>query len=448
MALPSIRYSTDTRTIRPGDTYVAVRGELHDGHDFVSAAIEGGASAVVVDERALGAGLVVPAGVECTVVDDTVAHLCGLAHAKLAGTGAAVVAITGSVGKTTAKTAIVAVLRESFPVVCAEGNLNTPLGLSLMVLNVDIGPDTKVVMEMGARLPGDLAELTALFPPTVSVVVNVRGVHLETLGSIEAIEQEKGELVAALGPGGTAVLNSSDDRVRNMARRTEARIVLYGLAVDADVGPDAVTVELPMLGAHAVATATAAVAVGRAFGMDDELINRGLTQIVPERGRLARLRGRNDSVLIDDTYNASPESTFAALGVLADLPATRRVAFLGDMLELGPDEVAQHAEVLDRAVAVADRVIAVGPRMALALQRLRVDRPDDERLVGVHWFESSSDVVEALVRAELAGPGAGDVILVKGSQGIRMERVSEVLLHPELDAVETLARQTLAWKQK
>ncbi len=448
MALPSIHYSTDTRTIRPGDTYVAVRGERYDGHDFVSAAIERGASAVVVDRGSIGAGLTVPAGIGSTVVDDTVAHLCGLATAKLAASGAAVVAITGSVGKTTAKTAIVAVLRESFPVVCAEGNLNTPLGLSLMVLNADIGPDTKVVMEMGARLPGDLVELTTLFPPTVSVVINVRGVHLETLGTIDAIEHEKGQLVAALGPGGTAVLNSSEDRVRNMARRTEARIVLYGLAPDADVGPDAVTVELPILGAHAVATATAAVAVGRVFGMDDGDINRGLTRIVPERGRLARLRGRNESVLIDDTYNASPESTVAALGVLTELPGARRFAFLGDMLELGPDEVARHAEVLERAVVVADRVIVVGPRMAAALDGLAADRPADRRLAAVQRFESSSDVARALLDGTLAVPDTADVALVKGSQGLRMERVSEVLLHPDLDPADVLARQTLAWQQQ
>ncbi len=431
----SPRYSTDTRTLRPGDVYVAIRGERLDGHDFVGAAVERGAAAVVVDRD-----VEAPDGVEVVRVDDSIGHLTALASERLARSGAQVVAITGSVGKTTTRAAVVAVLREGFPVVAAEGNLNTPLGLSLLVLNAELDSATKVVMEMGARSAGDIAELVALFPPTVSVVTTVKGVHLETFGTIERIEHEKGEIIAGLPDTGTAILNADDPRVRAMAARTGARCLFYGRADDADLRPDLITVELPMLGEHAVTTALAAAAVGRALGLDDATINRGLARIAPEKGRLVRLPGRNGSVLIDDTYNASPDAVLAAIEVLRGFTANRRLAFLGDMLELGTDEEPAHAAVLDAALDVADVVVVVGPRLARAVQAL-----EPARRSTVRAFASSTDVVEALAGDASLDPQAGDVALVKGSQGMRMERVSAALLAPEIDPASVLPRQSEAW---
>ncbi|MEZ5230287.1 MAG: UDP-N-acetylmuramoyl-tripeptide--D-alanyl-D-alanine ligase [Acidimicrobiales bacterium] len=433
-------FSTDTRTIEPGDTYVAIRGERFDGHDFVEQAVERGASTVIVERASVDAGLAAPVGVEMVVVDDTVGHLTALASERVRRAGADVVAITGSVGKTTTKGAIVAVLRQSFPVVYAHGNLNTPLGLSLTVLNADVldqAATVKIVMEMGARLVGDIRELVSLFPPTVSVVTNVKPVHLETFGSIEAIEHEKGELIAGLRSDGTGVLNADDPRVAAMAVRTTARCVTFGRSETADIGPGAVTVPLPILGDHAVMTAMSAIAVGRSLGMDDTAIGRGLSAIVPEPGRLVRLRGRSGSTLVDDTYNASPDATIASLDVLASLPATRRIAYLGDMLELGPDEISEHTRVLLHAVAVADEVIVVGPRMEKAAEDLSVDRYADSTLAAA-----------AIASDPTLAPRAGDAILVKGSQGIRMERVSEALLDPEVDPAEVLPRQAASWKAK
>ena len=323
-------YSTDTRTLQPGETYVAIRGETHDGHRFVPQAVAAGAAAVVVEEP-----VDVPDGVAVVLVDDAVAHLVAEAQAKVRRSGARVVAITGSVGKTTTRAAVHAVLAEAFAVVASEGNKNTPLGLSLLVLNRDVTPETVLVLEMGARLEGDIRELCAAFPPTVSIVTNVKAVHVETFGSIDGVEREKSELVRALAPGGTAVLNGDDPRTRGMAALHRGRTILYGTSDGCELTPERITAELPILGDHAAHTALAAMGAGLALGMDEAAVNRGLAEIRPEKGRLARLPGRDGATLLDDTYNASPDATVAALGVLAGLPGTRRLAVLGDMLELG-----------------------------------------------------------------------------------------------------------------
>ncbi|NNF57797.1 MAG: UDP-N-acetylmuramoyl-tripeptide--D-alanyl-D-alanine ligase [Rhodothermaceae bacterium] len=429
-------YSTDTRTLQPGDTYVAIRGETHDGHTFIPHAIEQGATGVVteVDVQA-------PEGVEVICVESTLHYLIEQATAKVQRLQPDIVAITGSVGKTTTRTAIHAVLAEAFAVVASEGNKNTPLGLSLLVLNYDFDADTKLILEMGARLEGDLRELCSYFPPTVSVVTNVKGVHVETFGSIDGVQREKSELVRALGPEGTACLNGDDPRTRAMADLHEGRTLLYGTGPDCDVQPERITATLPVLGDHAVYTALAAMSAGLALGMDDEMINRGLANIQPEKGRLNRLRGVHDSVLIDDTYNASPDATYAALRVLQQQEGTRRIAFLGDMLELGESEIAQHHRVLDAAKEHADLIFTVGPRMKEAVMRLS----DATRVTA---YSTSEALAEALRSGQaFFTPQAGDVLLVKGSQGMRMERVSEALLHPDLDPTDVLPRQSESWKQ-
>ncbi|WP_420457076.1 UDP-N-acetylmuramoyl-tripeptide--D-alanyl-D-alanine ligase [Rubrivirga sp.] len=428
-------FSTDTRTLQPGDTYVAVRGETHDGHTFVSRAVEKGASAVVVEEP-----VDVPGRVEVTEVESSVGHLVELASARVRELGCPVVAITGSVGKTTARTAVVSVLEQGLTVKGSEGNKNTPLGLSLALLNADLTPETVLVLEMGARLEGDIRELCAAFPPTVGVVTNVRPVHVETLGSVDGVEREKSEIVRALDAEGTAVLNGDDPRARRMSEVTAGRVVLYGTGADCDVRPEHVTATLPILGDHAIYTALAATAVGRVFDLDDAAITRGLEAMTPEAGRLRRLDGVGGSTLVDDTYNASPDATVAALDVLAGL-GERRTAFLGDMLELGADEVAEHVRVLRAALDRADRVVAVGEIMGRAVQEMT---PEERGRIET---AVSSRAAAGALRA--GGPfelGPRDAVLVKGSQGARMERVSEALLHPALDPADVLPRQSEQWK--
>ena len=425
-------FSTDTRTIQPGDTYVAIRGETHDGHDFVADAVAKGAAAVVV-ERDVDAG-----GAEIIRTDDATGWLVQRASARLKDLGLATVGITGSVGKTTTRTAIGAVLRQSFNVQTSEGNKNTPLGLALTLLNADLAPDTVLVLEMGARVPGDIQELRTAFPLTVGVATNVRGVHLETMGSLDGIEREKSEIVRGLGPEGTAVFNGDDPRTRRMADVTDARVLTFGTGADCDVRPEHVTATLPILGDHAIYTALVATAVGRAFGMEPDAITRGLEAMEPEAGRLRRLPGLNGSTLVDDTYNASPDAAVSALGVLADLPATRRTAFLGDMLELGETEVEQHRDVLAEALRQSDRVVAVGPIMARAAGQLA----DSD---AVRLYPTSQAAADA-VRSGALAVETGEAVLVKGSQGTRMERVSEALLSPDLDPADVLPRQTPQWK--
>lgn len=430
-------FSTDTRTLGPGDVYVAIRGEKYDGHDFIPQAIRRGAVGVVTEVE-----VDVPPGVEVVRVERALGYLVEQAVEKVRRIGPDVVAITGSVGKTTTRAAVRAVLREGFDVVASEGNKNTPLGLALLVLNNELTAGTKLVLEMGARNAGDIRELCGYFPPTVSVVTNVKGVHVETFGSVEGVAREKSEIVRALGPAGTACLNGDDPRARAMADLHRGRTLLYGAGRDCDVRPDRITAALPILGDHAIYTALAAMSVGLAFGMSEEKINGGLARIEPEKGRLNRLGGRGGSALIDDSYNASPEATLAALRVLGGQPAARRVAFLGDMLELGATEVEEHARVLTEAARSADAVHAVGPIMARAVALL----PEAQRgRVAVH--DGSSAVADELRAGRLYEPQPGDVVLVKGSQGMRMERVSEALLHPDLAPEDVLARQSESWRQ-
>lgn len=430
-------YSTDTRTLQPGDTYVAIRGETHDGHAFIPQAIAKGAGGVIT-ERDVEA----PEGVEVVRVESSVGYLVEQARAKLRRTAPDVVAITGSVGKTTTKMAVLAVLGEAFDVVASEGNKNTPLGLSLLLLNRDFDAETKLVLEMGARLEGDLRELCDHFPPTVSVVTNVRAVHVETFGSIDGVQREKSELVRALGPDGTACLNGDDPRVVAMREVNRGRTLLYGTTEGCDVRPERITAELPLLGEPALYAALAAFAVGSALGMSDEAINRGLTKVRAEKGRLNKLDGRGGSVLLDDSYNASPDPTLAALRVLEGLEAERRVAFLGDMLELGEAEVEEHARVLESALATADAVHAVGPIMARAAETIA--EADRTRLT---LHAASAELADALRSGRVYVPREGDAVLVKGSQGTRMERISEALLAPHLDPADVLPRQSESWKQ-
>ncbi len=430
-------YSIDTRTLQPGDVYVAIRGENHDGHDFISQAVEKGASGVIAEQD-----VDVPDSIDVIRVESTLDYLIEQAVEKVRRLDPDVVAITGSIGKTTTKMAVFAVLRETFDVVASEGNKNTPLGLSLLILNRNFTPETKLILEMGARFEGDLRDLCAYFPPTTSVVTNVRGVHVETFGSIEGIQREKSEIVRALDADGTACLNGDDPRVLAMAEVNRGRTIIYGAGAACDVRPDRITAALPILGEHTVYTALAAMSVGLAFGMPDETINEGLAKMEPEKGRLSRLRGRGGSILIDDTYNASPEAALAALRVLKEQEGARRIAFLGDMLELGETEVEEHARVLAEVVRSVDAVHAVGNIMARAAETLPLTQRDRITL-----HVNSSGLAAALRAGRVYAPRAGDAILVKGSQGTRMERVSEALLHPDLKPEDVLPRQSESWKQ-
>lgn len=432
-----IKYSIDTRTLQPGEHYVAIRGERYDGHTFIPDALRKGAAGLVVDHRPE----TVPANIALTVVDDTERHLAEQARDRLLGWNTDVIAVTGSVGKTTTKAALTTVLGEAFPIVAPKGNLNTVLGLALTILNELTDPGQKLVAEMGAYQRGSIARLCRYFRPTIAVVTTVQPVHLERMGTIENIQLAKQELVEALPESGIACLNYDDLRVRAMADACQGQVVFYGTDSLADIRPDRLTVDVPLLGSYAIHTALSVFAAGLGLGMSEAALNTGITKLKPERGRLHWLSGRNGSTLIDDTYNAALASTAAALDVLKTQPAQRRIAFLGDMLELGTEEEHAHQAVVTHAAEVADLVVLVGERMATAFEAV------NQTLQATHirLFETSKDVVAALEAGDVYIPKPGDVAVAKGSAGTRMERIMAALLHEDLDPRDVLVRHSPGW---
>ncbi len=416
---------------------MAIRGERYDGHAFIPEAVRKGASAVVVERR-----VAVPPNVRVIQVPDSVEYMAKQASRRLAASGSTVIAITGSIGKTSTKNAIATVLDGQFPVLSTPGNLNTVQGIAQTLLNSTLGPSTKVVLEMGACRVGDIEELCGYFPPDLALVTNVHGVHLETFGTIEDVARAKGEIVEALGMGGTACLNADDPRVDAMAARCQGNVIRYGARAASDVMPHHITTRIPLLGEHTIYLALAAYATGHVLGMTGEDINQRLGLLQTENGRLSLLAGIRGCTLIDDSYNASPASTRAALRVLQTQPAARRMAVLGDMLELGAQSHVEHVEIIRCALGVADGLIVVGQLMGQARLSLL---PEEARNV-IHVPTS------ALAASELAKqvPGSvtkGDVVLVKGSQGVRMEHVSRALLHPDIAPESVLCRQSASWRQ-
>lgn len=418
----------DSRLARPGSLFVALRGE-RDGHLFVRDAVTRGASGIlgerlVAEAEWLGAASGRP--IAYFTVEDSLAGLQRLARHWRERQAVEVVAVTGSVGKTSTKEIIFGVLARHFRVLKNEKNFNNEIGLPLTLLDLD-GTYEKAVLEMGMYALGEIRSLCALALPRIGVVTNVGPVHLERLGTIERIAQAKAELVEALPADGLAVLNADDPRVKAMAAKTQARVVYYGMSETAwvraaDVRPAGLAgtrftlraggreaeVSLPLPGAHNVRNSLAAAVVALELGLSLEDIAAGLGSLTGGL-RLVAVPGRNRSVLVDDTYNASPASTVAALDVLAQLPGPR-TAILGDMLELGSYEEEGHREVGRRAAAVVDRLIAVGDRA-----RIIADEAARHGLADILYAATSADVVYE--------PRPGEHILVKGSRSMRMEEV-------------------------
>jgi len=428
-------YSTDTRTLRRGDIYVAIQGERYDGHHFVADAIGKGASKAIV-ERAIDG--IPPEKLD--IVDNAIVHLADLAAFRIRKSQSQVIAITGSVGKTTTRSAITEVLRTSGPVVSSIGNLNTLLGLSLTLVNSDLQKETRLVLEMGASKKGDLADICHYFKPDISVITNVRGVHLEMLGSIEGVQYEKSELVRALESKGIACLNADDPWTRGMVTQCKGEHVFYGKSADAHIQPHDITASVPLLGDHVIYILMAAFCVGHVLGIAPDTINHALSHLKPQKGRLNRLLGKDGSILIDDSYNASPDAVMAALQVLSSQSAKRRVVFLGDMLELGDKEEEAHRDILLRAAENADLIYGCGTRLQNAAKHLY-----SQRNLEIKCYPESQGLARELASGSIYAPQSGDVILVKGSQGARMERVSRALLSEDVSPESVLPRQSKAW---
>jgi UDP-N-acetylmuramoyl-tripeptide--D-alanyl-D-alanine ligase len=429
--------AVDSRVVRPGELFAAIAGERTDGHLFLRDAAEAGAAAVLV-ARAPGSGELEALGdVTVVQVPDVLIALAAVAAGWRSRFDPLVVGVTGSYAKTSTKEAIVAVLESSLPTLGSEGNQNNEIGLPLTLLR--LGPEHRAaVLEMGMYAGGEIADLARLARPRVGVVTAVAGVHLSRMGSLAAIENAKAELVEALPSDGVAVLNQDDRRVRRMAERTAARVLGYGFSADADVAasdvvsaglagmrftlrlpgpagrPTRLPASIPSLGRLSVHNALAAAAVGVAAGIAGPDIVAALARgwAAPHRGEVHRL-GRLS--VIDDAYNASPPSVVAALDLLAGLPG-RRVAVLGEMLELGNGSAAGHRDVGTAAAATCDLLVVVGPGAHLIAVGARDAGLDPSRVVEVRDREAALDLLRARLQP-------GDVVLVKASRGIELDRL-------------------------
>ncbi|WIM94477.1 UDP-N-acetylmuramoyl-tripeptide--D-alanyl-D-alanine ligase [Actinoplanes oblitus] len=415
----------DGREAQPGGLFVAFDGERVDGHDFAGQAGRAGAVAVLGSR---------PTELPTVVVPDAQAAVQALAQHVLGRLrdGLTVIGVTGSQGKTSTKDQLGAVLASSAPTIATIANRNNELGVPLTILRA--GRDTRfLVIEMGARHVDDIAKLTSRYPLDVAVVTSVGKAHLGEFGSREAIAKAKGELVQGLVPGGTAVLNADDRRVAAMRSLTDGPVVTFGYG-DADVqirdltldrlgrpsftlhtGAGSASFTLPFVGAHQAINAAAATAAALATGVTPDASAAALATASLSKWRMERHDLTGGVTLLNDSYNASPDSTRAALDALLAVQGGRRIAVLGEMLELGQASEAEHRAVGEYAAARADMVIAVGE----AVRPLAAGA--GERAVAL----ADNDAAIGWLRDHLA---AGDVVLVKASRGARLDQVAAALV--------------------
>jgi UDP-N-acetylmuramoyl-tripeptide--D-alanyl-D-alanine ligase len=453
LAQPVTATVIDSREAKPGALFVALEGEHGDGHDYVDDAFSRGAVAALVEHDVdvdaklldltrpsvnLPAAWSLPLVVK---VDSTLQALHKLATFwRRSQQGLRVIGITGSVGKTTTKELAASVLARRYATIKSEASYNNEIGLPLTLLRLTSEHEC-AVLEMGMYDVGEIADLARMGQPQVGVVTIVRPVHLERAGTFQRIVEAKTELIEALPPApeGTAILNYDDDNVRGMAASTEARILTYGLSPKADLWADQIEglglegirfrmhydgetlhVKVPLLGRHSVHTALRATGVGLVEGLSWQEIIEGLRGVEPSAQlRLYAVSGPHGSTILDDTYNASPASTIAALNLLDELGG-RKIAVLGDMLELGSYEEEGHGKVGMRALEVADVLVTVG-KLGRIIGEVAVRwgmSPDN-----VHMLENNDEAIDLLERT-VKGE---DVILVKGSRAMKMEEIVNAL---------------------
>lgn len=471
-ALQSLRpftiasFCVDSRRCVSRSLFVALKGEQSDGHRYITDALARGAQYIIADVRDVNPQEVRPAIGSGTWVDLSSAFAAGSSDSsvqppepltlpvvvvtpnslralqEIAGWwrrkfSGQVVGITGSIGKTVTKEVVASVLSQRYRTFKSEGNLNSETGLPLALLMMEGRPE-RMVLEMGMYDLGEIQRLAEISQPRIGVVTNVGPSHLERLKSLERIAEAKAELVQAIPPDGWAILNGDDERVRAMRASTRARAMFYGLEPTNDVWASEVEglglqgirfwlhhtdeqplhVRIPLLGQHSVHTALAGAAVGLAEELSWEEIIRGLQQVSGQL-RLVAVPGFNGSTLLDDTYNASPASSIAALNLLCELNG-RKIAVLADMLELGNFEREGHLLVGGRAAQVCDVLITVGARArTIGQSAIEAGLPPER----VQFCANKSDCIERLKEILQAG----DMVLIKGSRGMAMEAVVAAL---------------------
>jgi UDP-N-acetylmuramoyl-tripeptide--D-alanyl-D-alanine ligase len=431
--------STDTRTIGAGTLFVALRGERFDAHAFLPAAARAGAAAAVVSSE----GAAQP-GLPRLLVADTLAALGGLARHHRRRFDLHVIGVTGSNGKTTTREMIAAILATRGPVLKTEGNLNNEVGVPLTLLGLRAEHQAAVI-EMGMNHPGEIARLAAIALPQVGVVTNAAAAHLEGLGSVDGVADAKAELYLGLPAGGVAVANADDARMLKRAQASGRHLLTFaagrqrrgdvvvlevtaqdatGLRFVLGIGQREVAISLPLVGAHNAQNAAAAACAAIAVGCSDREIVKGLSAVAPVGRRLRLERLASGALLVDDCYNANPLSMAAALRTVVELARAeggRPLAALGDMLELGPGELTLHRETGAAAAGAGlARLFGLGPR-----SRETVAGAIAAGLPAESTF--TTEDVAALAAAVRDALAPGDVLLVKGSRGMKLERLVEAL---------------------
>lgn len=428
----------DTRILKEGDVFVAIRGAHFDGHDFVGDAVRKGAPAIVVGASPAS----LPDSVSVIEVKDTVDALGDLASWWRSRFTVPCVAITGSNGKSTTKEMAAAIASVRGPVLKTEGNFNNLIGLPLTVFRWENEHRT-AVLEMGMNAKGEIKRLAEVARPDIGLITNVTSAHLEKLGSVEGVAHAKGELFEAMAGKGITIVNDEDPWVKRLGTKFGGRTITFGMQNTSDIQfrhmestnltstrltvsimGDERTIELPLPGTHNVMNAMAAMAIGAALRIDTDVMLERLIEFKPMSMRFERVQLANGVCMVNDSYNANPQSMKAAFRTVGSAKrAGRFVAVLGDMLELGEQSAELHREV-GRAAAGSgiERLFIFGN---FADETASGAEEGGMSATNVEVFDDM-DALQMAVEREIK---AGDVLLVKGSRGMRMERIVEHLKH-------------------
>ena len=433
--------SIDSRTVAEGELFIALRGSRFDGHHYALEALEKKAGGMVIEEDKVGdirwngyrPRVVV-------TVQDTLRALGNLARERRRKYHTPLVALTGSNGKTTTKEMISACIETAFPILKTEGNLNNLVGLPLTLLNLT-EKEKVVILEMGMNVPGEVRRLTEIAEPDVGLITNIEKVHLQGMGSLERIKEEKGELFRRMRKDGTILVNQNDPRVVDLAREFPGPKITYGVENPADVmardvhlrgtegtsftlilGREEMEITLPLLGRHFVPNALSAIAVARHFGIEMKKIKETLDHFQPFSMRMEIIHLEGGKTLINDTYNANPKSMEMALETLTGVKGKgRAIAVLGDMLELGDFAVEAHQHLGEKIRKLSiDLLIALGEKAPVVVEwAIRHGFASEKTRI----VESHSEAISILKQVTQDG----DWILVKGSRGMTMEKIVEGL---------------------
>lgn len=429
--------SIDSRTIKRGDLFIALRGMRFDGHQFVKEAMEKGGEGVIIENESLGEKEVLdPRGKTVIVVGDTLRALGDIAHWWRKKHPIPLIAVVGSNGKTTTKEIIATLLEGSFRVLKTSGNRNNLIGLPLTLL--DLGPKHNIaVVEMGMNVKGEIRRMTEIANPDVGLITNISEAHLEGLGTFEELIKAKGELWDTMRPDGVIVVNQDDGHVMKLAERYPGKKVTFGLEVTSDVMAKEIRIEgskgvrftlnltggevevfFPMMGIASIYNALAGTAVASVFGVPREKIIKRLEGFKPFSMRMEIIQMGNGATIINDAYNANPKSMELALKALSEVKDRRRgIAVLGDMLELGQFSDEAHASIGEKVASLGvDLLFTLGERAEIIAQKARQAGLNEDRVV------VSMDHQDLLIRLKKTIK-RGDWILVKGSRALSLEKV-------------------------